>query len=66
MLESYDSTIALENRQKIAGIESESVSAIVKDRQRPQRFNGKHQCSNCSDRNDQSDPSDHMGIKTQR
>ena len=28
--------------RKIAGIESESISEIVKDRQRSQRFNGKH------------------------
>ena len=44
----------------IAGIESESISAIVvivNDRQRSQKVNGNHQCSDCSDRND---PSDHM------
>ena len=40
----------------------ESISAtivIVSDRQRSQKFNGNHQCSDCSDRND---PSDHMEI----
>ena len=44
----------------IAGIESESISAIVaivNDRQRSQKVNGNHQCSDCIDRND---PSDHM------
>ena len=41
----------------IAGIESESISAIVNDRHRSQKVNGNHQCSNCSDRND---PSNHM------
>ena len=38
----------------IAGIESESISAIVvivNDRQRSQKLNGNHQCSDCSDRN---------------
>ena len=57
------------SQAKIDGIETESISAIltiVKDRQRSQRFNGKHQCSNCSDRNDYSDPSDHTEIKAQR
>ena len=47
----------------IAGIESESISAIVaivNDRQRSQKVNGDHQCSDCSDRNDRNDPSDHM------
>ena len=47
----------------IAGIESESISAIgaiVNDRQRSQKVNGNHQCSDCSDRNDRNDPSDHM------
>ena len=39
-----------------------SISAIVKDRQRSQRLNGKHQCSNYSDCND---PSDHTEIKVQ-
>ena len=47
----------------IAGIESESTSAIVNDRQRSQRVNGNHQCSDCRDRND---PSDHMEIIAQR
>ena len=47
----------------IAGIESESISAIVaimNDRQRSQKVNGNHQCSDCSDHNDCNDPSDHM------
>ena len=47
---------------KITGIESESISVIVmivKDCQRSQRFNGKHQCS------DRNDPSDHTEIKAQ-
>ena len=50
----------------IAGIESESISAIVaivNDRQRSQKVNGNHQCSDCSDRND---PSDHMETIAQR
>ena len=50
----------------IAGIESESISAIVaivNDRQRSKKVNGNHQCSDCSDR---KDPSDHMEITTQR
>ena len=50
----------------IAGIGSESISAIVavvNDRQRSQKVNGNHQCSDCSDRND---PSDHMEIIAQR
>ena len=53
----------------IAGIESESISAIiaiVNDRQRSQKVNGNHQCSDCSDRNDRNDPSDHMGTIAQR
>ena len=47
----------------IAGIESESISVIVNDRQRSQKVNGNHQCSNCNDRND---PSDHMETIAQR
>ena len=53
----------------IAGIESESISAIVaivNDRQRSQKVNGNHQCSDCSDRNDRNDPSDHMETIAQR
>ena len=53
----------------IAGIESESISAIVaivNDRQRSQKVNGNHQCSDCSDRNDCNNPSDHMEIIAQR
>ena len=53
----------------IAGIESESISAIVaivNDRQRSQKVNGNHQCSDCSDRNDRNDPSDHMKTIAQR
>ena len=53
----------------IAGIESESISAIiaiVNDRQRSQKDNGNHQCSDCSDRNDRNDPSDHMETIAQR
>ena len=53
----------------IAGIESESISAIVaivNDRQRSQKGNGNHQCSDCSDRNDRNDPSDHMETIAQR
>ena len=50
----------------IAGIESESISAIVNDRQRSQKVNGNHQCSDCSDGNDCNDPSDHMEIIAQR
>ena len=53
----------------IAGIESESISAIVaivNDRQRSQKVNGNHQCSDCSDRNDRNDPSDHMETTAQR
>ena len=59
-------------QRSIAGIESESMSAIVaivNDRQRSQRVNGNHQCSDCSDcsdRNDRNDPSDHMEITAQR
>ena len=37
----------------IAGIESESISAIVaimNDHQQLQKVDGNHQCSNCSDR----------------
>ena len=52
----------------IAGIESESISAIVaivNDRQRSQKVNG-NQCSDCSDRNDHNDPSDHMETIAQR
>ena len=47
----------------IVGIESESISAIVaivNDRQRSQKVNGYHQCS------DRNDPSDHMEIIAQR
>ena len=47
----------------IAGIESESISAIVatvNDRQRLQQGHGNHQCSN------RNDPSDHMEIIAQR
>ena len=50
----------------IAGIESEFISvivAIVNDRQRSQKVNGNHQCSDCSDRND---PRDRMEIIAQR
>ena len=53
-------------RITIAGIESNSISAIVvlvaivNDRQRSQRFNGNHQCSDCSDL------SDHMEIIAER
>ena len=50
----------------IAGIESESISAIVaimNDCQQLQKVNGNHQCSDCSDRND---PSDHMETTAQR
>ena len=50
----------------IAGIESESISAIVaivNDRQRSQKVNGNRQCSDRSDRND---PSDHMETIAQR
>ena len=50
----------------IAGIESESISPIVNDRQRSQKVNGNHQCSDCSDRNDRNDPSDHMETIAQR
>ena len=53
----------------IAGIESESISAIVaivNDRRRSQKVNGNHQCSDCSDRNDRNDPSDHMETIAQR
>ena len=53
----------------IAGIESESISAIVaivSDRQRLQKVNGNHQCSDCSDRNDLNVPSDHMETIAQR
>ena len=53
----------------IAGTESESISAvvaIVNDRQRSQKVNGNHQCSDCSDRNDRNDPSDHMETIAQR
>ena len=53
----------------IAGIESESISAIVaivNDCQRSQKVNGNHQCSNCSDRNDRNNPSDHMETIAQR
>ena len=53
----------------IAGIESESISAIVNDRQRSQKVNGNHQRSDCSDRNDRNDPndpSDYMEIKLQQ
>ena len=53
----------------IAGIESESISAIVeimKDCQQSQKVNGNHQCSDCSDRNDRNVPSDHMEIIAQR
>ena len=52
----------------IAGIESKSISvivvlvAIVNDRQGLQRFNGNHQCSDCSDLNGHSDLSHHMEI----
>ena len=49
-----------------AGIESESISAIVaivNDRQQSQKVNGNHQCS---DRNDRNDPSDHMETIAQR
>ena len=44
----------------IAGIESESISAIVNDRQRSQKVNGIHQCS------DRNDPSDHTETIAQR
>ena len=50
----------------IAGIESESISAIVaivNDHQRSQKVNGNHQCS---DRNDHNDPSDHIETIAQR
>ena len=50
----------------IAGIESVSISAIVaivNNRQRSQKVNGNHQCS---DRNDRNNPSDHMETITQR
>ena len=50
----------------IAGIESESISAIVaivNDRQRSQKVNGNHQYSDCSDCND---PSNHMETIAQR
>ena len=50
----------------ITEIESESISAIiaiVNDRQRSQKVNGNHQCSDCSDRNDSSD---HVEIIAQR
>ena len=40
--------------------------AIVNDRQRSQRFNGNHQCSDCSDLNGQSDLSDYMEIIAER
>ena len=53
----------------ITGTESESTSAIVaivNDRQRSQKVNGNHQCSDCSDRNDRNDPSDHMETIAQR
>ena len=53
----------------IAGIESESIFAIVaivNDRQRSQKVNGNHQCSDCSDRNDCNDSSDHMETIAQR
>ena len=53
----------------IAGIESESISAIVaiaNDRHRSQKVNGNHQYSDCSDRNDRSDPSDHTETIAQR
>ena len=50
----------------IAGIESESISAIVaivNDGQRSQKVNGNPQCSDCSNRND---PSNHMETIAQR
>ena len=50
----------------IAGIKSESISAIVaivNDCQRSQKVNGNHQCSDYSDRNDLSD---HMETIAQR
>ena len=53
----------------IAGIESESISAIVaivNDHQRSQKVNGNHQCSDRSDRNDRNDPSNHMETIAQR
>ena len=53
----------------IAGIESETISAIVaivNDRQQSQKVNGNHQCSDCSNRNDRNDPSDHMETIAQR
>ena len=53
----------------IAGIESESISAIiaiVNNRQQSQKVNGNHQCSDCSDRNDCNDPSDYMETIVQR
>ena len=52
----------------IAGIESESnsaIMAIVNNPQRWQQVNGNHQCSDCSDCNDRNDPSDYMEIKAQ-
>ena len=50
----------------IAGIESESIVAIVNDRHRSQKVNENHQCSDCIDRNDRNDPSDHMETIAQR
>ena len=43
-----------------------AIVAIVNDRQRSQKVNGNHKCSDCSDRNDRNDPSDHMEIIAQR
>ena len=40
--------------------------AIVTDRQRLQRFNGNHQCSDCSDLNGHGDFSDQMKIIAER
>ena len=50
----------------IAGIESESISAIVaivNNHQRSQKVSGNHQYSDCSDRNN---PSDHIETIAQR
>ena len=48
------------DRYRSLGIKSESISAIMNDRQRLQRANGNHQYS------DLNDPSDYMEINLQR